>query len=175
MMSVLLLGFQPASRNALGPGEAVRALAALVPATVDGIVRDLCLAGPEHTGLAQVADHAGCWFAQAETVRDAIEAGARLLKSPQVLVAHAGTIFDRAVMDEIEQVLPLLGEPRASACVVKAAERGLVARLVPALTPVAGLICYRDWLQTRRADSLAELAGQAKGRRTLRATAATRA
>lgn len=167
MISVLLLGFDRTGREAAVAGEAVRTLASLVPAIVDGIVRDLCLAAPGNRGLSEVADHAGCGFFPASTFGEAIRGGARQLRCPLVLVTACGAVIERAVIDELAALLPTL-DGAAKAYAVKAAREDVLGRLFPVTAPAAALLAPRDWLEAAHAEGLSVLVRNAKPARVLR-------
>ena len=139
-----------------------------MPATVDGIVRDLCLAAPAGAGLSEVADHAGCAFLAAQTVREAIRSGAGRLRSTSVLVTGCGALLDRPLLDELSSLLPALNGA-ADRRVIKAVRDDLLGRMFPATAPAAALLAPRAWLQTSEAESLAGLARSTRPARTLRA------
>ena len=165
MISVLLLSFEPRGRRAATPGEAVRTLASLVPATVDGIVRDLCLSGPTtEPGLADVADHAGCAYQPAERVPDAIRLGARQLRSPHVLVTLSGTVFDRPFIEELSGLLPTLLHAGPT-YILRAARHDLIGRVFPSSGAAAGVLAPRHWLETTDAATIGDLARRAGPKR----------
>jgi hypothetical protein len=171
MISVLLLAFDATGGAAAAPGDAVRTLAALVPATVEGVVRDVCLAGPDGAALAKIADYAGCSRAVGPDVTRALRAGAAILRSPQVLVMRAGAVIQRPVVEEVATLLPTLDTDHRATYLLRADRRDLIGRLFPALAPAAALLCPRAWLLTAEATSLANLAGRAPHRRVFRTAA----
>lgn len=170
MISVLLLGFNPAGQGA-APGDAVRTLASFVPPTVDGLVRDLCLAGPAgDAALAQVADHAGCGYVRSANVAEALRLGGHGLRCSFVLVAGCGLILDRPITDELMSLLPTLDlEP--SAYVVKAVRLDLVGRLLPSSARTAAVLVSRLSLEVSRAKTLEQLARRKGPKRTFKARA----
>jgi hypothetical protein len=172
MISILLLGFDRPGRSAAAPGDVVRTLASLVSATVEGVVRDLCLAGPpDGRALADIADHAGCGFAGSAVFGEAVRIGARQLRCPHVLVVTPGVAVGRPVAEEISSLMPALASRVGAFYLVKAERRDLAGRLFPALAPDAGLLGPRGWLEQVRSDNFAGLVRQAKPRHTLRAFA----
>ncbi len=172
MISILLLGFDKLGRSAAEPGHVVRTLASLVPATVDGVVRDVCLAGPaEPRALADIADHAGCSFAGSADFATAIRIGARQLRCPTVLVLMPGVAIGRPVVDELSSLLPTLQSGARTFRLLKAERRDWAGRLFPSLAPNAALLAPRGWLEQSRATSFSGLIRGAKPCRTLRAVA----
>lgn len=170
MISVLLLGFDSAGQ-AVTPGDAVRTLASFVPPTVDGLVRDLCLAGPAgDVALAQVADHAGCGYVRSADGAEALRLGGQSLRCSFVLVAGCGLILDRPVADELTSLLPTL-DAEPPAYVVKAVRLDLVGRLLPSSARTAAVLVPRLSLQASRAKTLEQLARHKGPKRTLKARA----
>ena len=165
MISVLLLGFESSGRQAATPGDAVRTLASLVPATVEGVVRDLCLVGPAaKAGLADVADHAGCVYRTAERIPDSIRLGTRELRCPCVLVTFAGAVFDRPFVEELSSLLPTLDDAEGT-YILRAVRHDLIGRVFPSIGLVAGVLAQRTWLEATQAATMDALARSAKPRR----------
>lgn len=172
MISVLLLGFRGGGDQAVPPGEVVRTLAALVPAAVEGIVRDVCLVAPtDSQGLADVADHAGCAFAAAPSFTAAVSLGSRQLRSNHVLVAQGGMVVDRPLVEELLLLLPTLDTETRGFYIVRAERRDFLGRLIPALAPAAALLGPRAWLGVAAATDFARLVREATPRRVMAATA----
>jgi hypothetical protein len=84
-------------------------LCALVPATANGLVRDLVLvSGDENAFAASVAEAAGCNRIVASGERAAqIQAAARTVKCPWVLVLEPGMVPAGAWVEETEDFLAL--------------------------------------------------------------------
>ena len=154
------------------PGEIVRTLAALVPAAVEGVVRDVCLVAPtDDGGLSDVADHAGCAFAAAPSFAEAISVGSRQVRSASILVAQGGMVTDRPLIEELLLLLPSLDGGNHPFYVVRGERRDFLGRLVPALAPAAALLAPRAWLSGANAADLARLVRRATPRRVMAATA----
>ena len=77
---------------------AVATLAALVPGSAAGVVREVLLVDRADTGVIErVADVAGCRFLRFEGTRAAaLAAGARQARSPWLMFLHAGAVLDQA-------------------------------------------------------------------------------
>lgn len=166
MLSALVLAppFSTASTSA--PGAVVRTLGALVPATVEGLVRDVVLL--VQTGddaLRTVAEHAGCRLVEANAFRGGFAQALAAVKQPLVFAVRAGAAFDRGFLNE---VAGLLGPERAgedAPCfVLRQAPEGLAARLLPDLAPVAGLIAPSKRLACPATDFSGVVRGAGKAR-----------
>lgn len=168
---MLLLGFDRSGRQAASAGHAVRTLASLVPATVEGVVRDLCLAAPgPDRALADVADHAGCAFAAAAGIAEGIRLGTRDLRCPHVLVIVAGAVVDRPFLEELTAMLPGLGDaPRT--LVLKAMRHDLVGRLFPSAADAAAVLTSRSSLHSVQASTVDELARRLRPHRLFKTRA----
>jgi hypothetical protein len=99
----------------------VRTLAALVPAAIEGLVRDLTIAGLAGHDLASIADHAGCEFSESLAASDVIANGLKLVRGPHVFVLRAGHAPEAGFIEEIGDFLNRSG----------AAERGALMRQKP--------------------------------------------
>ncbi len=82
--------------------DLARCLTALVPAAVDGVVREVIIAdGGSTDATAAIADDAGATFVQAERGRgQQLAAGARMAKSQWLLFLHADTVLQPGWEDE---------------------------------------------------------------------------
>lgn len=114
-------------------------LSALVPAAVDGIVREVLIVdGGSTDRTRQVADHAGAEFLEAERGRGSqLAHGAMRAKFPWLLFLHADTVledgWDRKALQFMRRTD--LGErPRAAAAFhFKLDDKGLAPRTLEAL------------------------------------------
>jgi hypothetical protein len=157
---VLLHGAESAPPEAI-----VRTLTALVPAAVEGVVRDLALCAPRETkDLLRICDHAGCDFL-------ALDYGAAMggaltqLKEPRAFILRAGRAPQHGYLGEVADLLAA-GE---RAAVLRDAPHNLATRLAPALSPVSALIAARADLQEAPLADVGRLAARLKGARTLKA------
>ena len=115
MLSVLLLGFDALAREPSNPETLVRTLASLVPATVDGIVRDLCLAGPAEARPSRSGRPCGLRIRRrTASFAAAVRKGAHQLRCAHVLVIRPGITIGRPVIEELASLLPTL-RPRGAA------------------------------------------------------------
>jgi hypothetical protein len=97
---------------------AVATLAALVPGSAAGVVREVLLVDRADTGVIErVADVAGCRYLRIEGTRAAaLAAGARQARSPWLMFLHAGAVLDHGWIDETAQFIQRVstsGRPRA--------------------------------------------------------------
>lgn len=148
MFSALVL-VQHGAKGAPSSEAIVRTLSALVPAAIEGVVRDVALAASEpHADLARIADHAGCDFVQCAP-GELIEAGLARLKEPRVLVLRAGRVPEHGFTGELADFAAY----RAQACgLLLDAPNSLLTRLAPRLSRASGVVAPRKALRGARAD-----------------------
>ena len=86
---------------------AVATLAALVPGSAAGVVREVLLVDRSGTGVIErVADVAGCRFLPFHGSRAAaLAAGARHARSPWLMFLHAGAVLDAGWIEETTQFI----------------------------------------------------------------------
>ena len=173
MISVLLLGCHGPAGESVAPGEAVRTLAALVPATVEGLVRDvavlLCRDDPM---LADVADHAGCTLVRAETFAAALRLGASQARCRFLLVTQAGVSVERGFIEELVRLMPGLGTTeRPPGYLLKTAPSRFRERLFPGLAPDVAVLVPRANLLTTTAAGFRGLVRDNRPMRRFNATA----
>lgn len=88
--------------------ETVATLAALVPGSAAGMVRDVVLVdrGGGNGDIARVADVAGCRFVQFDGSRaDAIAAGVKLTRGAWLMFLHPGAVLETGWIDETAQFI----------------------------------------------------------------------
>ena len=140
MLSVIILceAVAAPAGAVVAPEAIVRTLAALVAASVRGLVRDVVLAGPKQANLGLIADHAGCICVEAAGEADYLRGALALVRAEDLLVLRPGYVPETGFIDEIEDLLAegaIRGGRR-----VYAAPATYWQRLIPALLPVVGLI-----------------------------------
>ena len=169
-MSALVLAFSASGPRPLLPGQAVRTLSSLVPAVIEGIVRDVALvAGETATDLAQIADHAGCTLITAETEAAALKAALTRCRSRDVLVVAAGVGFDRTLLDELSGVLPVFGlEDQPLPRVLHPESDGILQRVLPMRGKAVGLLGRKERLLLSGSSSLQDLVKRIKPTRPFR-------
>jgi len=149
VLSVIVLCEESAGRGEprnRDPAEAlVRTLASLVRANVDGLLRDVLVAGPEDHGLDLIADHAGCGLVQATTeaawLRRALEAA----RGPDLLLLRSGHAPGLGFIEEAGDFVSARGSTsRTRTARLYVAPEAFLERLFPRLAPLAGLIAPRD-------------------------------
>ena len=160
MISVLVLAFRNAPGLDPSPGETVRTLSALVPAVVEGLVRDVALvAAPRNPDLTHVADHAGCVLVEADETGPALEAGARQCRCPDVLVLRAGVMIDRPFLDELSGILPVIMTAEQPIDYrLTSSETGWLGRVFPSMKRTAGVLITRTRLLASGATGIDQLA-----------------
>jgi len=91
--------------------ETVATLAALVPGSAAGMVRDVVLVDRGGGGgIARIADLAGCRFLTCEGSRaDAIAAGVKLTRGSWLMFLHAGAVLESGWIDETAQLIESVG------------------------------------------------------------------
>lgn len=148
MFSALVL-VQSGAQGAPTSEAVVRTLSALVPAAIEGIVRDVALAAAEPTGdLARIADHAGCEYV--DTPGDGlIGAGLSALKEQRVLLLRAGRVPEHGFARELAD----LAAYRTEQCALMLdAPDSFLTRMMPRLSRASGLVAPREALKSGRPD-----------------------
>ncbi|MGI3900042.1 MAG: hypothetical protein ACRYGP_19350 [Janthinobacterium lividum] len=150
----------------------LRTLAALVPATIEGVVRDVTLVQVGQGSLAHIADEAGCQMVEEGNFPAALARGVAGARSSWIFVVQAGTVPSPLFGEEAARALE--GSPETgSALVLREQPRGLLSRWFPSLAPVAGIILPRARLAEFRCTSFADVVRRAGRSRTLPTSAFT--
>lgn len=149
MLSVIVLCEEsagPPVRPGLDPAEAlVRTLASLVRANVEGLLRDVVIAGPEGLGLDVIADHAGCGLIEAATEPEWLRRAIEAARGPDLLLLRSGHAPDLSFIEEASDLVSGCGgAPGSRMARLHVAPERLLERLFPRLAPLAGLIAPRD-------------------------------
>jgi hypothetical protein len=142
MLSALVIMPPHVGGTSSALGALVRTLAALVPATVEGLVRDVTVVTDRaDDGIRRVADHAGCGIVETARFEEGFTQALSGVRSSQLFVLRAGAAFDRSFVDEMAMLLGPEGEAdRPRALLLREMPDGLLSRLLPNRAPVAGLI-----------------------------------
>ncbi|WP_146030237.1 transposase [Methylocella silvestris] len=170
MLSAVVLYEVTHRSPGVDPAETlVRTLSSLVRANVEGLLRDVAIAGPASQGLEIIADHAGCGLIEAigepEWLREAIEAA----RGPHILLIRSGFAPQQGFIEEAGDFLQR--PPRANGAevaVLRAAPERLFERMFPGAAPLAGLIAPRDRCLKGSAKRLVGLAQFLRPATTLR-------
>ena len=148
-------------------GPLLRTLAALVPPTVDGTIRDVTLLRVgESADAANIADEAGCRIVQADgfgTAMSRCVAGAR---ASWILILRAGAAPGIAFGEDVASAFEEFGDAM-QALLLRQVGSGL-GRVVPGLAPVAGVIASRARLEGRGFKDFADVVRRIRPARTLR-------
>ena len=157
-----------AAADAAGRARAfMRTLAALVPAAVEGVVRDVTLLQVgDGASLAGIADEAGCQVVEERDFPAALARGVAGARSPWIFVVKAGTVPSRCFGEEAARALEG-GLPAGGALLLREQPTSLPARWFPSLAPVAGVILSRDRLSGAPCAGFADVVRRARPARTL--------
>ena len=157
--------------SARGDGRAscvplVRTLAALVPATVAGTIRDVTvlLVGRSPEAVA-IADEAGCLLVESEDFGDAMRQALASARASWVLVLKAGAAPSRDFGDDVADALEGAATP-PSALMLREDQAGW-RRVLPSFAPVAGVIVPRHVLTNGRFRDFADVRRRVGSARTL--------
>ena len=141
----------------------MRTLSALVPATVEGVVRDVTLLQVgDAPALAGIADEAGCSVVQGRDFSAAFARGLAGARSPWIFVVRAGTVPSRLFGEEVARALE-----GNRAVELREQPDGFPARWFPSLAPVAGVILPRDRLAAKPCAGFADVVRRARPARKL--------
>ena len=142
--------------------EIVRTLAALVPAAVQGLVRDLTLACPPGQDYEGIADHAGCHLAANIDAAAALGAAITGAREDWVLLLLAGFAPESGFIDEAGDFIAGGG---ARAGLLRRVPDGFWTRLFPNRAAVAGVLAPKALFSQR--GEFAALAARVTPRQTL--------
>ncbi len=171
MLSTIVFSPPAPATGARRFGPLLRTLAALVPATIEGVVRDVTLLQVgDAAGIAGIADEAGCHLVEEKDFPAALARSVAGARSPWIFVVKAGTVPSRIFGEEAARALDdEIGE--GGSLLLREAPSGL-SRWFPSLGPVVGVILPRARLVGVRCASFEDVVRQARPARTL-PTAAT--
>lgn len=143
-----------------------RTLGSLVGAKVDGLLRDVAIAGPAGQDLITIADHAGCGVIEAAREADWLRLAIEAARGPDILLLRSGRAPEAGFIEEAGDFLRMRAlandggsnTERDRAARLRAAPENLLERLFPGLAPLAGLIAPRDLCLRAPKDRFAALA-----------------
>jgi hypothetical protein len=142
LLSALVIAADAGLPAPASPDAVVRTLSALVPAAIEGLIRDVVLAGPAgNRDLRNIADHAGCELAEAERPQDVLAEGLRRSRGDVLLVLRAGRAPERALFEELTDLADDLHRLRVMG--IRAVPESLAARILPAFAPTVGLVALK--------------------------------
>ncbi|MDB5508387.1 MAG: uncharacterized protein JWL93_856 [Hyphomicrobiales bacterium] len=169
MLSVIVLASDARMQPAL-PDAVVRTLSALVPAAIEGLVRDVTLAGQTGRDLGHIADHAGCVLCESDDAHSVLGFALDAARGQRLFVIRAGRAPEAGFIEEISDFLSAKGrQPRGA--VMRERPETILARAFPRFAPAAGLVAPRDIMLKAGAMSLEDLVRGARPALTLRARA----
>lgn len=144
LSAVVIIPTQPVRGSGRGLPEAmVRTLAALVPAAIEGVLRDLAIAAPSgHPELERIADHAGCELIEAGDQKAALMLALKATREDNIFVIPAGRAPEAGFADEIAE---MIGDNRRTARMRERPD-SFFTRLLPGLSPPAALLAPRETL-----------------------------
>lgn len=141
MLSAIVLYEENAALDGEPVERMTRSLGSLVRASIEGLLRDVLIAGPARAGLDVVADHAGCGLIQASGEAQWLRAAIEAAREPHVLLLRAGFAPQQGFVEEAGD---LLQSEAVRAAILRAAPERFLERLFPRLAPLAGLIAPRE-------------------------------
>jgi hypothetical protein len=164
MISALVLSPSlVAGKSAPRASEAVaRSLSALVRAAVEGILRDVAIAGPEGEDLAVLADHAGCDFIEASSAQQGLSRGLARMRGEIAFIVEGGYAPPSGFAEEASDILR---EADFCGALLRRAPHSLATRLAPGLARPVGALVFRSTLNGAAPRDLADVIRRAKIRR----------
>lgn len=125
--------------------EAVaRSLAALVRASVEGIVRDAVIVGPAADMLAEIANHAGCAFVEASSMAQGFPRALGQARSELIFVLEGGYA---PLTGFVEEAGDFLRSGAFRGALLRRAPDTLITRLAPSLARAVGALAPRAAFQ----------------------------
>jgi hypothetical protein len=167
MLSAIILAAD-ARLAPVAPDALVRTLAALVPAAIEGLVRDVTIAGLAGRELASIADHAGCELTEGDDPSLLVAQALKLARGPNVFLLRAGRAPEAGFIDEIGDFLAR-SDAGARGALMRETPETFLTRTIPALSPAVGLIASRQRMMDAKRADLAGLVRALRPAVTLRA------
>lgn len=144
LSAVVIVPTQPVRGSSRTLADAmVRTLASLVPAAIEGVLRDVTIAAPSgHSGMERIADHAGCELIEAENQKTALLKALNATRESNVFLIPAGRAPETGFADELAE---MIGDGMRLA---RMRERpyNFATRLFPAIAPVSAVLAPREAL-----------------------------
>ena len=122
-------------------GSLVRTLGALVPAIVEGVVRDVTvISSVADDEIRRITDHAGCGLVENPDFDMALRECIAQARSTMVFLLRAGAYLNREFIDEAAREFGPEQAVQGRPLLLREAPDRLMTRVMPDLAPVAGLI-----------------------------------
>ncbi len=165
LSAIILVPPKPASpKHPYGP--LLRTLAALVPITVEGTVRDVTLlVVGENRDVENIADEAGCRVAQAADFGTGLRQSLAASRSDWICLLLAGTIPGPTFGEDVSTALDE-AEDFGRALFLRSGG-GLLGRYIPAFSTIAGIIAPKTRLASAACGSFADVVRCARPARSL--------
>ena len=164
MVTAIILSPSLGARAERAPEAVARSLAALVRASVEGIVREALIVGPAGDMLAEIADHAGCAYVEASSVKEGLARALAQARGEMVFVLEGGYAPLTGFVEEAGDLLRA-GDFRGAA--LRRAPDTMITRFAPSLARAVGVLAPRAALRDAGPRDLAELIRRLRIRRTL--------
>ncbi len=164
MVTAIVLSPSLSAPAGRAPEAVARSLAALVRASVEGIVREALIVGPAGEMLAEIADHAGCAHVEASTVKEGLARALAQARSEMVFVLEGGFA---PLQGFVEEAGDLLRADDFRGAALRRAPHTLATRLAPSLARAVGAFAPRSALRGESPRSLDELIRRLRIRQTL--------
>jgi hypothetical protein len=143
MLSALVYCPAPHDHKQVTCEAIVRTLGALVPAIVEGILRDVVIVAVKiDFDLQHIADHAGCALIDANAPDHLFQQGIKAIRGRHVFVLRAGLIAESGFADELADCLV----DRMASALMREQPQSLIERLLPNLAPVGGVLVSKEAL-----------------------------
>ncbi len=150
--------------------EAVaRSLGALVRAAVEGILRDVAIAGLPADKLGPLADHAGCAFIETNSAQDGLARAAASMRADFAFVLEGGFAPPSGFAEEAGDLL--MNPELFRGALLRRAPDTLLTRMAPGLARPVGALASRNALKAAAPRDLPDMIGRLKIRAAFQARA----
>jgi len=157
--------FLPDDWARLGPCDPLtavsRGLGGLVGGAVEGLIKDVTIAGPVGLDLETIADHAGCGLVEDKSEPARLQSALNLAKGPNCLLVCAGFIPGQGFIEEVRDHLDLTS---LRAGLLRAEPATWPQRIIPALAPVAAAFAPLSLWRSLPSSSFLRMARSLGGR-----------